>query len=222
MASYLEQDKYDEAAAMIQAQLAKNPTDKKLINQLGNIYLQAGQDQKALDVLAKAKAGGLVNTNEDYLQLAKLYANADKPKEAAATLKEGFDKGIVTKDYDSLKLLGDVCTQAEDDACAMDAYTQASPMAEDGNVDYQLGYLLFYQGKSKEALAALERAFTKGGLRQPGEAHILKGDAENDLGNTAGALAEWKKALGSPTTKSMAEQRIKLAQGGVKIKRGKK
>lgn len=221
MASYIEQDKYDEAAAMIQAQIAKNPGDIKLVNQLGNLYLQAGQDDKALAVLAKAKADGLVTTGADYLQLAKLYANGDKPKEAAATLREGFDKGLVTKDYDSLKLLGDVCTQAEDDACAMDAYTKASPMAEDGNVDYQLGYLLFYQGKSKEALAALDRAFTKGSLRQPGEAHILKGDAENDLGNTAVAIAEWKKAQGYPTTKAMAEQRIKLAQGGVKIRRGK-
>ncbi len=221
MASYIEQDKYDEAAAMIQAQIAKNPGDIKLVNQLGNLYLQAGQDDKALAVLAKAKADGLVTTGADYLQLAKLYANADKPKEAAATLREGFDKGLVNEDYDSLKLLGDVCTQAEDDACAMDAYTKASPMAEDGNVDYQLGYLLFYQGKSKEALASLDRAFTRGSLRQPGEAHILKGDAENDLGNTAAAIAEWKKAQGYPTTKAMAEQRIKLAQGGVKIRRGK-
>jgi Tfp pilus assembly protein PilF len=222
MASYLEQDKYDEAAAMIQQQLAKNPTDKKLLNQLGNIYLQAGQDQKALDLMAKAKNDGLVTTSDDYLQLAKLYAAGDKPKEAAATLKEGLDKGIVTANYDSLKLLGDVCTQSEDDACAMDAYTRASPMATDGNVDYQLGYILFYAGKSAEASAALDRAFAKGGLRQPGEAHILKGDAENDLGNAAAAMAEWKKALASPTTKSMAEQRIKLASGGVKIKRGKK
>lgn len=219
MASYIEQDQYEEAASMIRAQMAKNPTDMKLVNQLGNLYLQAGQDDKALAVLAKAKADGLVSSGSDYLQLTKLYANADQPKEAAATLREGFDKGLVEKNYDSLKLLGDVCTQAEDDACAIDAYTQASPMAEDGNVDYLLGYVLFYQGKSGEALAALERAFSKGDLRQPGEAHVLKGDALDAQGKTSEAIAEWKRALGYPTTKAMAQQRIDLAQGGVQLRR---
>lgn len=222
MASYLEQDKYGEAAAMLQGQIAKDPTNKSLINQLANIYLQSDQDQKALDLMAKAKADGLISTSADYLQLAKLYAAGDKPKQAAATLKDGIDKGIVKTDYDTWKLLGDVCTQAEDDACALDAYTKASPLAKDGDVDYHLGYVLFYAGKSAQAVEALERAFAKGSLRQPGEAYILLGDAENDLNQSAKARAEWQKALAYPTTKAMAEQRIKLMSKGAKIKRGKK
>jgi len=222
MASYFELNQYDQAAQVVQEQLAKNPTDKKLLNQLATIYIQADKPQQALDLMAKAKSQGLITTPEDYTQLAKLYAAADKYKEASATLKEGIDKGILKPSFEVYKLQGDVCVQGEDDPCAIEAYTKASPQAKDGNVDYQLGYLLFYSDRSKDAAEALGRAISKGGLRQEGEAYLLRGDAENDLNESSAAMADWQKASGYPSTKAMAEQRIKAAKGGVKIKRATK
>lgn len=222
MASYFELNQYDQAAQVVQQQLDRNPTDKKLVNQLATIYIQGDKPQQALDLMAKAKSQGLVTSNDDYLQLAKLYSAADKPKDAAATMKEGFAKNIITPSFDSYKLQGDVCTQAEDDACAIDGYSKAAPMAKDGNVDYQLGYLLFYANKSKEALDVLTRAISKGGLRQEGEAYLLRGDAENDLDQRSAATADWQKAESYPSTKTMAAQRIRAAKGGVKIKNAKK
>jgi predicted Zn-dependent protease len=222
MASYFELNKFDEAAQVVQQQMQKNPNDKKLLNQLATIYIQADKPQQALDLMAKAKSQGLITTSEDYMQLAKLYAAADKYKDASATIKEGLDKGVLKPSFDVYKLQGDVCTQGEDDACAIDAYTKASPQAKDGNIDYQLGYLLFYSDKSKDAAEALTRAISKGGLRQEGEAYLLRGDAENDLNQTSAATADWQKASGYPSTKQMAEQRLKAAKGGVKIKRAEK
>jgi tetratricopeptide (TPR) repeat protein len=222
MASYFELEQYDEAAQLTREQLAKDPTNKKLVNQLATIFIQADKPQQALDVMAKAKADGLITTSEDYLQLAKLQSAADKPKDAAATMKEGFAKGILQANYDNYKLQGDVCMQAEDDACAIEGYTKASPMATDGNVDYQLGYLQFYADHSREAIAALDRAIQKGSLRQEGEAYLLRGDAKNDLDQSAAAMADWQKAAGYPSTRSMADQRIKAARGGVKIQHGRK
>jgi tetratricopeptide (TPR) repeat protein len=222
MASYFGLNQYDQAAELVQQQLDKDPTNKKLVNQLATIYIQGDKPQKALDLMAKAKTQGLVTTGDDYLQLAKLYAAAEKPKDAAATMKEGFAKGVIPASFDSYKLQGDACTQAEDDACAIEGYSKASPLAKDGNVDYQLGYLLFYSNKSKEAVDTLNRAISKGSLRQTGEAYLLRGDAENDLDQNAGATADWQKAAGYPSTKTMAEQRLKAAKGGVKIKRAKK
>ena len=222
MASYFELNQFDQAAELIKGQLAKDPNNKKLINQLATVYIQGDKDQMALDLMAKAKSQGLVTTNDDYVQLAKLYAQADKPKDAAATIKEGFAKGALQGTYDNYKLQGDVCTQAEDDPCAIEGYTKAAPMSKDGNVDYQLGYLLFYSGKSKEAVDSLNKAISRGGLRQEGEAYLLRGDAQNDLGQGAAANADWQKAAGYASTKTMAEQRLKAAKSGVKINRATK
>ena len=222
MASYFELNQYDQAAAVVQQQMQKDPNNKKLLNQLATIYIQADKPQQALDLMAKAKSQGLITTSDDYMQLAKLQAAADKYKDASATLKEGLDKGVLKPSFDVYKLQGDVCTQGEEDACAIEAYTKASPQAKDGNIDYQLGYLLFYSDRSKDAAEALSRAISKGGLRQEGEAYLLRGDAENDLNQTSAATADWQKASGYPSTKTMADQRLKAAKGGVKIKRAQK
>ncbi|HET9034519.1 MAG TPA: tetratricopeptide repeat protein [Dokdonella sp.] len=222
MASLFELDQYDEAANILKAQLAKSPKDVKLINQLAKVYINADKYPQAIEVLSKAKAQGLINSADDYVQLAKLYANADQPKEAAATLKEGMEKGIVESNYENTKLLGDVCNQADDEACAIDAYQRASAQSKDGNADYQLGYMLFYADRGPEAKVALDRAIQKGGLRQEGEAYILLGDVESYADNNAAALAAWRKAEGFPSTKTMAAQRIKVISSGVKLKRTSK
>jgi tetratricopeptide (TPR) repeat protein len=219
MASLFELDQYGEAAKVIQAQLAKTPNDIKLLKQLATIYVNDDKYPQAIEVLSKAKEKGLIASSADYVQLAKLYANADKPKEAAATLKEGMSKGVVEANFDNNKLLGDVCSQAEDDPCAIEAYEKASAQSKDGNADYQLGYLLFYADRGAEAKTALQRAIQKGGLRQEGEAYIILGDVESYANNESAALAAWNKAEGFPSTKTMAAQRIKAIKSGVKLKR---
>lgn len=219
MASYFELDQYDEAAKLGQEQLAKNPNDLKQFKQLATIYINSDNYPKAIEVLSQAKDKGLITASEDYIQLAKLYASADKPREASAVLKEGIDKGAVKPSLEVYRLQGDLCSQYDDDACSIEAYGKASPLATDGNVDYQLGYMLYYADRNAEAKAALDRAIGKGGLRQEGEAYVLRGDVESAAGQDAAALASWRKAATFPSTKVMAEQRIKATQTGVKLKR---
>ena len=219
MASLAELDQYGAAADVLKAQLAKSPNDIKLIKQLATIYVNDDKYPEAIAVLSQAKEQGLITSSEDYVQLAKLYANADKPKEAASTLKEGIAKGIVKPTYETNKLLGDVCSQAEDDPCAIEAYTLASSQSPDGNVDYQLGFMLYYAERGAEAKVALERAIKKGGLRQEGEAYVLLGDIESYADNDAAAMVAWRKAATFPSAKVMADQRIKAVQSGAKLKR---
>ena len=214
MASYAELEQYGEAAKVLEQQLAKNPNDAKLTTQLATIYIRAKQDQKAVDLLASAKQKGLLTSENDYKLMAQLYDQLEKPKEGAAVLQEGFTKNIIKPSYEMYKLLGDSYALAQDDTHAIEAYGKASPLAHDGNVDYVRGSLLLNNDRGKEAVDALRQAVAKGGLKQPGEAYILLGDAENNVDNTSAAVAAWEKARGYATTKTMAEQRLKSHKGG--------
>jgi predicted Zn-dependent protease len=214
MASYAELEQYDEAAKVLEQQLAKNPNDVKLTTQLATVYVRGKQDQKAVDLLASAKQKGLLTNESDYKLMAQLYDQLDKPKEGAAVLSEGFTKGIIKPSYEMYKLLGDSYALAADDAHAIEAYGKASGLSKDGNVDYVRGSLLLNNDRAKEAVEALRQAVAKGSLKQPGEAYILLGDAENNENNSAGATAAWEKAKAYPSTKQMAEQRLKSMKSG--------
>src|SRR5690348_17515399 len=49
-------NQYDQAAAVVQQQMQKDPSNKKLLNQLATIYIQADKPQQALDLMAKARS----------------------------------------------------------------------------------------------------------------------------------------------------------------------
>jgi len=214
MGSYFELDQFDEAAKLAEQQLAKDPSNKKLIQQLSSIYINAKQEQKAVDLMANAQSKGLITTEDDYKQLAQLYNYTGKSKEATTVLNEGLQKGIIKPSYEMYKLLGDAYELAEDSERAIEAYGKASPLAKDGNVDYLRGYLLFYNEHSQAAKEALTQAIAKGGLKQEGEAYLLLGNAEYDLGNNAAALVAYEKAKNFSSTQKMAESGIKNVKAG--------
>ena len=151
-------------------------------------------------------------------QIASYYDQADKPAKGAALLKEGIDKGVVKPSYEMYKLLGDSYALAQDDSNAIAAYTKASPLAKDGYVDYVRGNLMVQTDRAREAIEAIKQAIAKGGLKQPGQAYILLGDAYNQIDSMGEARAAWQKARAYPDAQKMADQRLG-AGGQVKIKK---
>ena len=216
MASYQASGQSGQAAGVIEQQLAKDPNNKKVIHDAVVVYVQSNQYDKALALLDKEHSQGLLTEESDYKLAAQLYDQSEKPAQGAKLLKEGFDKGIVKPSYDMYKLLGDSFALGQDDKSAIDAYAKASPLAKDGYVDYVRGSLLLNNDRPKEAVEALKQAVAKGGLKKPGEAYILLGDAYNQFDDHADAVAAWQKAKGYPESQKMAVQRLSVG-GQVKL-----
>lgn len=213
MASYFELNQYDEAAKLSEAQLQKNPNDKKLIQQLASIYVNGDQSEKALKLLTDAKSRGLITTSDDYKLLAQLYGQAEKPAEGAALLEEGFQKGAITPSYEMYKLLGDSYALADNELKAIDAYGKASPLAKDGEADLLRGQLQINNQQWAPAKESLTKALSRGVKRQ-GAAYVLLGNAENELGNKSAAIAAMEKAQGYEETRQMAGTWLKMIKGG--------
>jgi len=218
MASLSASGKGGEASSVIEQQLAKDPNNKKLIHDALVVYVQSGQNDKAAALIEREQAQGLITEEADYKLGAQLYGQGDKPAKGAALLKEGLDKGVVKPSYEMYKLLGDSYALAQDDKNAIDAYAKASPQAKDGYVDYVRGNLLVQNDRSREAVDVIKQAIAKGGLKQPGQAYILLGDAYNQIDSIGEARAAWQKARAYPEAQKMADQRL-AAGGQVKIKK---
>jgi tetratricopeptide (TPR) repeat protein len=69
-------------------------------------------------------------------------------------------------------------------------------VASDGELDLRRGYILVDLERWPAALEALDLALEKGGLddRRTGEAYLLRGMTQFNLGNLDSASADWGRA----------------------------
>lgn len=217
MASYFAMDKYDEAAKLADAALAKDPNNSALLQNVIAIYVNSHQDQKALALLERARANGQITNPDEYMNMVKMYDNialsakdptADAQK-AVAVLKEGMQKGIVPPGAESYTLMGDSYAVAGDYKNAADAYAKAAPDAKTGEIDFKRGVMLQNLGRHSESRTALQQAIAKGGFQRIGQAYLALGAADLALKDRAGAIAAFKQAEQHASTRADAQQSLK-------------
>jgi tetratricopeptide (TPR) repeat protein len=142
------------------------------------------------------------------MYLSSLYSNSDVPYKAAKVLQKGIEDGIVEPTQKHWTIVGDAWYAAEEMDESLAAYEKAGEAALDGDIDLRRGYILIDLEKWEDAKAALSAALEKGGIddRKTGEAHLLLGMAEFNLGNWDRASAEWGRASRYPKSRAPAEQ----------------
>jgi Tetratricopeptide repeat len=217
MASDFAMDKYDAAAKLAEAALARDPNNSTLLQNVIAIYINAHQDSMALRLLERARANGQIKDATGYMNMAKMYdnigQNGSNPKgeamKAVNVLKEGMAKGIVPPGYDSYKLLGDSYGIAGNYEAAVQAYAKAAPDAKTGEVDFVRGQMLENLGHYNEAQDALKQAVAKGGFKRMGAAYLTLGNAELALKERAAAIEAYKQAEQDPETRSDAKRMLK-------------
>lgn len=173
MAAYFDSDQAGEAAKIAEAALAANPDDKKLQMNLASIYMQAGQDDKAVALLEKMRAKGQLTEERDYRNLYALYLNSEgHEKDGIAVIKEGLDKGVLKPDYQTYVALGQAYYFTDQPAEAIENYRKAAPLAPDGETYLNLARILWGEGQLGEAKQAAQKALDKG-VKKPEEARKI-------------------------------------------------
>src|SRR5690606_36476055 len=107
MAAYFDSDQAGETSKIAAAEPVRNPDDKKLRTNLASIYMQAGQNDKAIELLEKMRASGQLTEDREYRNLFALYLYTEgREKEGIAVIKDGMDKGIIKPDFQAYLALG--------------------------------------------------------------------------------------------------------------------
>ncbi|WP_425602253.1 tetratricopeptide repeat protein [Luteimonas aquatica] len=171
MAAYFDSDKPEEAAKVAEGLLAKNPNDLKLQNNMAAIYMQAGQNDKAIALLEKMRAAGQLTDEKQYRNLYATYLNTEnKEKEAIAVIEDGFQKGILKPtDYQPNLALAQAYYFSDQIPQAIEAYKKAAPLSPDGETFLNLARVYWQNGNIGEAKKAAQQALDKG-LKKPEEA----------------------------------------------------
>jgi len=183
--------------------------DKKIYwIQLSNVYFQLENDKEALSVIGLANRKNLLNKQTDVLYLSNMYALRDVPFKSAQVLQVAIENGIVEPNEKHWKMVADSWFIAEEMDAALFAYEKAGAEATDGDIDLRRGYILVDLERWELVIDALKLAIEKGGFneRKLGEAHLMVGMAEFNLGNYDDASAAWGRASRFTKTKEAARQ----------------
>lgn len=175
-AIYFELDQIDRVAEVL-VQMIKHYNKAEYWVQLAGVYAQLGEDKKQLAVLEAAQVQGYLTKGQDILNLAQAYFVNDVPYKAAVTLAQAIADGKVEANLRNLKLLAQSWVAARETDKAVAALSQAAALSDDGELDAQRAQVLLNAERNDEAMLAAEQALEKGGLKQPGNMHLVIGMA---------------------------------------------
>jgi tetratricopeptide (TPR) repeat protein len=90
-------------------------------------------------------------------------------------LEKGLAEKRIDDEADNWELLGNAWLQAREYDRVIAPLGRAAMLSEDGDLYVRLAQVHMERDEFSEALAALEKAFAKGGLDEPGSAYLLLG-----------------------------------------------
>lgn len=208
LAAHYQLEQFNEAADTLEVMITKWPDKKTYWVQLSNTYYKLENDEKALSIMALAYRKGLLDTKENLLYLANMYSMRDVPYKAAKVLQKGLEDGVISPEERYWTMTGDNWYAAEEYEESLAAFQEAGKLADVGKIDLRRGYILVDMERWPEAIEALTAALEKGGIneRQTGEAYLLLGMAEYNLGNYDRAGTAFTRASRYPQARSQAQQ----------------
>lgn len=208
LAAHFELEQFPEVVQTLETMIKFWPDKKSYWLQLSQIYYKLNREDEALSVLALAYRRNMLDKQTDIMYLSSLYSNKNVPFKAAEVLQKGLEDGLVEANTRHWTMVADSWYSAEEMEKSLFAYEKAGKASEDGEIDLRRAYILVDMERWSEAAVAVQAALNKGGLsdRKTGDAYVLQGMSEFNLGNYSKASTAWGRASKYPKAKKSAEQ----------------
>lgn len=208
-AALIESGETEAAVAVGQQVLAKTPDDKQAVFALASNFIDLERYDDAIRLLEDARTRGLFNEARDYRTLYSLYFNVEgRERDVIAVIEEGFAKGVLPRDLQSLSALAQAAYFSDDMTRAIAAYREAAALDPRGESGLNYAKVLSAEGLDAEARAAARAALAKG-LQRPGEAWMVIARAESQIGTPAEVRAALQEAARFPETAEQANRMLR-------------
>jgi tetratricopeptide (TPR) repeat protein len=199
-ALHLQRSDYESAVPVLE-QLVTLFAKKQYWVQLSLIYGARDDYERSLAVQQLAYTQGLLTEDSELRRLARSYLYHQLPEPAAFVLEKGLDDGRIEPDRDVLELLGNSWIAAREFGNAVEPLRNAAKLSDDGKLYLRLAQVHVQREEWKEAASLLQKALEKGGLEDPGRAHVLLGICYFSDDRPGPAKSAFKRALAHDSTR---------------------
>lgn len=211
-ASHLQLKQYVEVLPILHQLLTRFPK-KTYWLQLASVYGELQRGPESLAAMEILERQGELTTGDELRRLAQLYMQESVPTKAVALLQAHMRAGDLARDEETLELLADALLMAHEKAEALAVLRELSDRASHGRADLRIAYLWLEDDRLDAALRAARKAIERGGLRSPGQAQLLLGTVEAQLGHATAARAAFERAAEYDPTRAAAEHWLQSLAG---------
>lgn len=200
---------YAEASQVLESMVAFWPEKKQYWKQLSGVYFTLKKSRKSLAVLELARRQGFLENERDLMNLVNMYLLQGIPYKAAKLMEKEMQAGRIQRTGKNLQKLGEAWMRAKEVDAALKELQAAAQAQKKGLLYLRLAQLYTDKENWAKVIELSNQALAAGGLKNPGDAYMLKGMAQYETGRKKSAVASFSKALKYSKSKRQASQWIK-------------
>jgi len=209
LALRIEKEQYQEAVPILKQLVIADPSKKNYWVQLSAVNRQLERYEDSLAVLEVANLAGLLTSDSDLRPLTDLEAFVGIPYRAATNLEKFIGKGSVKADEKAYERLAYSWIEAREYKKAVAPLQKAGEMHENGDTFVRLAEVQLQRQEWAGAADALQKALSKGGVKDPGNTQLLMGIALYSNKQPKEARNWFQRAAGHAKQRTQAEAWIK-------------
>jgi len=209
--AYWEQDDYKKVKEILEI-LVVNWPKKEYWTQLSGIYYELKDEPRQLAAYEAAYDQGLLSSNGELVQMAQLFLQAEVPYKGAKVLEAGLESGQIERNVRNLRLLSQAYQLSRDDSKAIKPLREAAGMSDDGDLYARLANSYLNLNQYNDCIDAAKKALAKGGLKDTGNAYLVKGMCEFDSKKLNSSKSSFVNAAKYNKTKKYANQWLQFVK----------
>lgn len=208
LALCFEAGRYSEAAGTLERMVRFWPDKVTYWQQLASIYINLDRHEEAHAILRVAHRRGLLEEEDELMNLVRLAFSIDLPDHAARVLEEEMAAGRIPETERNLQMLAEAWASARERDKAIATYQRLAEMTGNGEYDLRQARLYMADNAWAEVVRSAQAALNRGGLESPGRAWMLLGMAHIEQENLDQGLEAMRRAAEYGDTAQRARQWI--------------
>ena len=208
---YFDKGDTDNALATLTVLLKYYPKKQYWV-QASHLYGEKKEDAKQLAMMETAYEQGMLDKSTDLVTMAYLYLNAEVPFPAARVMEKGFKAELIEEKSKNYELAGSAWRQAQETQKSIPMMEKATSKSDDGELYTRLGNVYLDGDQFQQAVEAINKGLSKGGVKRPDQARLALGMAYFNLGDYTAARKVFRVAAKDDRSKKYANQWLKYIQ----------
>ena len=173
---YFEKNDIKNAVVTLE-ELLKYYPKKEYWVQISHLYGEQKKENLQLAAMDTAYVQGMLDKGPEQVTMAYLYLNGEVPYKAGKVMEKGLKNGSIQPTSKNYELAGTSWRQAQELEKSVAAMEEAAAKSDTGELYARLGNIYLDSDQNKEAIVAINKGLSRGGVKRADTARLVLGMA---------------------------------------------